>query len=187
MINDDLRNCFRFTRPRLRAGDFITALQYVIAGPIVYLADHHLFMAALEVEFSRLGTVWGVIAAVFVIHDSGKGSFKLAVSLLIGTVLAALITLAYLLMFSFSVIGLGLCLGVGALLCRAFGRRDSLIPTSIAISVIMITAGAPSDHETWFNPLLRLGNFLIGALCGTLVVALTSLLFRRHEVDVEGP
>ena len=185
MISDDLKACFRFTRPRLRAPDFIVALQYVIAAPLVYMAVLHLFESALGFELSRLGALWSVIATVFVIHESGTGSFKLAVSFLVGTVCAALVTLVYLLLFSFSVIGLALCLGLGALLCRAIGRGDAMIPASIATAVILITAGGPGDHHPWIHPALRFVESLIGALCGTLVVVVTSLLFRRHKADAE--
>ncbi|MEM7445355.1 MAG: FUSC family protein [Pseudomonadota bacterium] len=178
MSHDDIKDSFRFSRPKLGTFDVIAALQYAAVAPIVYLAELYLLMGPLGLELSRLGAMWGVIAAVFVIHGSRTATLKLAIFRMLGTVVGIAIMLIYLAFFPFHVIGLGACLFFGALLCRAFGRNDLVIVTLITIAVIMVDAGNPTDQATWVNPALRFGDSLIGAVSGFLVVAVTSLVVR---------
>lgn len=185
MSHDDIKDSLRFGRPKVGALDVVAAVQYAAVAPIVYLAELYLLMGPLGLELSRLGAMWGVIAAVFVIHGSRSATLKLAIFRMLGTVFGIAIMLVYLAFFPFHVIGLAACLFVGALFCRAFGRNDLVIVTLITIAVIMVDAGNPTYQAPWVNPALRFGDSLIGAVSGFLVVAITSL-FVRTEAPEDG-
>jgi len=180
MSHDAIKDSLRFGRPKVGAFDLVAALQYAAVAPIVYLAELYLLMGPLGLELSRLGAMWGVIAAVFVIHGSRSATLKLAIFRMLGTVLGIAIMLVYLALFPFHVIGLAVCLFLGALLCRAFGRNDLVIVTLITIAVIMVDAGNPTYPAPWVNPALRFGDTLIGAASGFLIVAITSLVARTE-------
>jgi len=180
MSHDAIKDSLRFGRPKVGGVDLVAALQYAAVAPIVYLAELYLLMGPLGLELSRLGAMWGVIAAVFVIHGSRSATLKLAIFRMLGTVFGIAIMLVYLAFFPFHVIGLAVCLFVGALLCRGLGRNDLVIVTLITIAVIMVDAGNPTYQAPWVNPALRFGDTLIGAASGFLIVAITSLVVRTE-------
>ena len=183
MNHDAIKDSLRFGRPQVGAFDLVAALQYAAAAPIVYLAELYLLMGPLGLELSRLGAMWGVIAAVFVIHGSRSATLKLAIFRMLGTVFGIAIMLVYLAFFPFHVIGLAVCLFVGTLLCRGLGRNDLVIVTLITIAVIMVDAGNPTYQAPWVNPALRFGDTLIGAASGFLIVAITSAFVRTEAPE----
>ena len=66
---------------------------------------------------------------------------------------------------SFSVWGMALLIGVGALVLLLIGHADDVITATATTSVVMVLA-AISPHDAWEQPVLRLADTAVGIAMG---------------------
>jgi hypothetical protein len=69
-------------------------------------------------------------------------------------------------------------LGIGTLILIALGRRDDIITTGITTTVLMLGA-ALSPDDGWRQPLLRLGDTVLGVGIGMTCKWIASFLHGR--------
>jgi uncharacterized membrane protein YccC len=112
-----------------------------------------------------LGGMWAVIATIFVFRFGHEESIPAAVSRMAATLLSFVLCLVYLLILPFSVWGLALLVGVGALVMTLVGRPRDIVTTGITTAVVMVVA-ALEPRNAWQQPILRLVDTIAGVAVG---------------------
>jgi hypothetical protein len=112
-----------------------------------------------------LGGMWAVIATAFVYRLSSRESHGAALTRMSATVLSFALCLVYLLVVPFRPWGLALLIGVGAVVLSLLGRADDIVTCSITTAVVLVVA-ALSPHDAWQQPILRLGDTVVGVAIG---------------------
>lgn len=139
-----------------------------------WISSQH-FYGAVNADSAILGSMWAVIATIFVLRESHSKSLSAGLVRVVTTVCSAILCLLYFLAFSFSPIGLALLIAVGYLVANALDRPDDAVPTGITITVVMVV-GALNPEKAWLEPLLRLADTLIGSAVAIAAALIAGLL-----------
>jgi uncharacterized membrane protein YccC len=125
-----------------------------------------------------LGGMWAVIAAIFVLRDSYQQSITAAVSRMTATLASFLLCLVYLAFAPFHPWALALLAAASALVVTLAGRPGDAVTAAITTTVVMVVA-AISPHNAWEQPILRLGDTVIGVAVGVAAAWLDLRIARR--------
>ena len=126
---------------------------------------------------SFVGGLWAVISGIIVFEITAMGTLQSAKTRIIGTFTGAFISGVYLILFSFSIIGYGITIAIGILICYAFKIQNSLKLTSITISVVLIVSTIENELHPFMNAGLRFAESAIGIGIALLVA------FSSHYLD----
>jgi uncharacterized membrane protein YgaE (UPF0421/DUF939 family) len=123
-----------------------------------------------------LGGMWAAVATVFVFRETRLDSLSAGISRLIATCVSFALCLAYLVVLPFHLVGLAVLLGLGTVIMMYVDRRDDIVTTAI---VVVMFVAAISPQDAWHQPLLRLGDTVVGIAVGVTCKWLASFLFYR--------
>jgi uncharacterized membrane protein YgaE (UPF0421/DUF939 family) len=112
-----------------------------------------------------LGGLWAVISTAFVYRVSYQESHRAALSRISATLFSFALCLLCLLFTPYHLWGLALLVGVGAFVLILIGREDDIVTCTITTAVVMVVAGL-SPNNAWQQPVLRLGDTVVGAVVG---------------------
>jgi uncharacterized membrane protein YgaE (UPF0421/DUF939 family) len=132
-----------------------------------------------------LGGMWAVIAAIFVLRDSYQQSITAALSRMSATLASFVLCLVYLAFAPFHPWALALLAATSALVVTLAGRPGDAVTAAITTTVIMVVA-ALSPHDAWEQPILRLGDTVIGVAVGVAAAWLDLRAFRRQSRAAAG-
>jgi uncharacterized membrane protein YgaE (UPF0421/DUF939 family) len=132
-----------------------------------------------------VGSLWAVIATVFVFRDSYLRSVRAAVSRMSATLVSFGICLIYLTFLPFHPWALAVLIGVSALTVTLMGQPDGAITAGITTAVVMVTA-ALTPHDAWQQPILRFVDTIIGIAVG-IAAAWVGLRVLRPGSTLRNP
>jgi uncharacterized membrane protein YccC len=139
-------------------------------------------VAAESRTANLIGGLWAVIATIFVCRVSYEASEKAAASRIVATFISFVICLLYLLFLPFHLWAFAVLIGLSALVAIIIGRRGDAIIAALTTAVVLVVAEA-SPHDAWKQPILRLGDTIVGVIVGVAAGWLSSRLVsaaRRH-------
>jgi uncharacterized membrane protein YgaE (UPF0421/DUF939 family) len=158
--------------------DFFYALDMALACLISYSITTSVLSPFVAEPDSLLGGMWATVATVFVFRETRARSLAAVDSRLIATGVSFVLCFTYLLVLPFHPVGMAVLLGTGTLLLMALGRRDDIITTGITTTVVMLGA-ALNPHDGWRQPLLRLGDTVLGVGVGVACKWIASFLYGQ--------
>ena len=120
---------------------------------------------SVSAEDDYLGGMWAVIATVFVYRTGYEQSLAAALSRTWATLRSVALCLLYLLFLPFTPVGLAVLIGLGCLVLTLLGRPGEVMTAGITTAVVMVVA-ALSPHDAWQQPILRLGDTVVGIRVG---------------------
>jgi Fusaric acid resistance protein-like len=169
-----------------------------IACLVTYWLATYLFsrLYFLPMADELLGGLWAVIATVFVYRFSYYQSTAAAVSRMAATLVSFALCLIYLILLPFHPLALAALIGASALAATLIGRPGDAITAGITTAVVMVSA-APSAHDAWQQPILRLADTIVGVAVGVAAAWLDLRVIHsrtylggqsgRAPADVEAP
>ena len=147
---------------------------------ITWWASNVQFYGYINADTALLGSMWAVIATIFVLRESHSKSLSAGLVRIVATVCSAIICSIYFLLLPFSPVGLVALIALGYLVANALDRPDDAVTSGITITVIMVV-GALNPDKAWLEPLLRLVDTLIGSAVAIGAAWIAALL--RLEVQ----
>jgi uncharacterized membrane protein YgaE (UPF0421/DUF939 family) len=150
----------------------------VIACLISYSISTSVLSAFVDEANVLLGGMWATVATIFVFRETRLDSLSAGTSRLFATFVSFALCLAYLLIWPFHAAGLVALLGIGTVTMMYLNRRDAIVTTGITTTVVMIGA-ALSPEDAWRQPLLRLGDTVLGIGVGVTCKWIASYLYFR--------
>jgi len=163
---------------KLSTWDFFYALDMAIACLVSYAISTSVLSPFVDKPDALLGGMWATVATVFVFRETRLDSLSAGISRLIATCVSFALCLAYLVLLPFHPVGLATLLGIGTVVMMYLGRRDDIMTTAITTVVVMVVA-AMSPQNAWHQPILRLGDTVIGITVGVACKWIASFLFYR--------
>jgi uncharacterized membrane protein YgaE (UPF0421/DUF939 family) len=161
----------------------VLSLACLLAYWLVTFVFSHVY--SLSRADDLVGSLWAVIATVFVFRDSYLRSVRAAASRMSATLVSFAICLIYLAFLPFHPWALAVLIGVSALTVTLMGRPDDAITAGITTAVVMVTA-ALSPHDAWQQPILRMADTIIGIAVG-IAAAWVGLRVLRPESRLGNP
>jgi len=115
---------------------------------------------------------------VFVFRETRVDSLSAGIGLVIATCVSFALCLTYLVIFPFHPVGLAALLGIGTMIMMYLGCRDDTVVTGISTTMVMVVA-AIDPQDAWRQPLLRLGDTVVGIAVGVACKWIGSFLYYR--------
>ena len=116
---------------------------------------------------SAIGGLWTVITGLVVLQSSRSETLSSASLRLLGSLIGAIISAAYLLILPFSAVGMAVCIGFAVLLCRLLSVPDHARLAGITVAVVLVVSSRSPTLSPLLNASLRFVESAIGA--GTAV------------------
>jgi uncharacterized membrane protein YgaE (UPF0421/DUF939 family) len=129
-----------------------------------------------------LGGMWAAIAAAFVFRESNSDSVAAGVSRLAATCVSIALCFAYLWFFPATPAAIAVVLAAGTLVMFLLNRPGEIVTTAITTIVVMAVAILGAT-DAWLQPLLRLGDTVVGIAIGVLCNWSASIAFRTNADD----
>jgi uncharacterized membrane protein YccC len=164
---------------RLSAWDIAYAIDMAIACLITYwvmMEIHDRF--GLGASSQVVGTLWAVVATIYVFRDTRAKSLSASVGRMVATGVSFALCLVYLLLFPFTPAGLLAVLAAGTLIMMALGRREEIGLAAVTTAVVMLVAAIDAQNA-WQQPLLRLMDTMIGIAIGVACKWIASFVFFK--------
>lgn len=121
------------------------------------------FTALFHGASAVVGGLWSMISAVVVLQATRRETITSAWRRILGTLIGAVISAAYLLAFPYSLVGMAVCIGATVLLGQATGSPDHARLAAITVAVIMVTSSVDAALSPLVNASLRFAESCIGA------------------------
>ncbi len=138
------------------------ALQLVVACTITWFLSSSVIYGLIDIRNEMLGSMWAVIATIFVLKESHGESLKAALVRIAATLSSVAVCFLYFLVLPFNPLGMVVLIGTGYLIANALGRPEDAVTTGITIAVVMVVGGLePATART--EPLFRLFDTLVGS------------------------
>ncbi len=154
--------------------NWLFALQLTLACSITWFISSVLIYGMVETSNEMLGSMWAVIATIFVLKESHTASLNAGLVRIAATLSSVAVCFVYFLFLPFHPLGMVLLIGAGYLIANALGRPDDAVTTGITIAVVMVVGGlAPSTALS--EPLFR----LLDTLTGSAVAIAAAWAFAR--------
>lgn len=167
---------------RRHRNHWLFALLLSIACLVTWWTSNVQFYGYVDAETGMLGSMWAVIATIFVLRESHTKSLSAGLVRILATVSSTIICATYFLLLPFSPVGLAALIGLGYLIANVFGRPDDAVTSGITITVVMVV-GALNPDKAWLEPLLRLADTLIGSAVAIAAAFLGKALWSEDEAS----
>lgn len=161
------------------------ALLLGLACLVTWWLSNVQFYGHVDAETALLGSMWAVIATIFVLRESHAKSLSAGLVRILATVSSTILCSLYFLMLPFSPIGLAALVALSYLIANALDRPDDAVTAGITITVVMVV-GALNPEKAWLEPLLRLVDTLIGSAVAIAAAFLGRLLWSEGEASAGG-
>jgi uncharacterized membrane protein YgaE (UPF0421/DUF939 family) len=163
---------------RLSPWDVAYAANLAITTFIIYALTTSITPLLIHRPAEPVGILWAVISGVFVFRDTREHSLSAGIARLFATCVSFALCLAYLLLFPANPLGMAILIAIGTLLLMLAGHRDEIGLLAITTAVVLIVA-AENPQTAWQQPLLRLGDTVVGVAVGIACKLVASFLFFR--------
>ena len=158
--------------------DLFYALNMAVACLISYSLTTHVLSPLVGTPDALLGGMWASVATVFVFRATRADSLSAGINRLIATCVSFALCLTYLLILPFHPAGLSALLAIGTVIIMYLDRREDILTTGITTTVVMLGAALSPQHA-WRQPLLRLGDTVLGIGVGVTCKWIASFLYYR--------
>ena len=112
-----------------------------------------------------IGGLWAAIATIFVSKSCYQKSVAAGVSRVAGTLVSFVVCFVYLIFLPVHLWAFALLIGVSALVPALAGRPADVATAAITTAVLLALAPL-MPHNAWQQPILRLGDTVVGVIVG---------------------
>ncbi len=156
------------------------AIQHILIVIGAYLSGYY-FTGLFHGPTSFIGGLWAVISGIIVIESSHIDTWQSAKKRIIGTFIGVVISGAYLFFFDFSILGYGICIALGVLICYLVNAPQSIKLSGITISVVLIVSTIEKELHPFANAGLRFAESAIGTGIALLAAFITYYLDKTNS------
>jgi uncharacterized membrane protein YgaE (UPF0421/DUF939 family) len=127
---------------------------------------------------SYVGGLWAAISGIIVGETTAKDTLHSSKIRIIGSLTGAIISGIYLSIFPFSILGFGICIASGVMICFLLKIQHSIKLTAITISVILVVSTVEHELHPLKNAALRFMESAIGTGLA-LIIAFATHYFNK--------
>jgi uncharacterized membrane protein YccC len=171
-----------------RAGGFL----HRMAGPV---SSALLFALVSVVSFSlalaitgyvpqdtatrTIGALWAMISAIVVMQDTRTATISTAWLRILGSLIGAIFSALYLLLFPFSILGMGILIGLVVLTCELLHLPGHLRLAGLTAGIVMVISVVNPDIPPVVNAATRFFEVIIGSSVAVATAWIWQYVFGR--------
>ena len=129
-----------------------------------------------------IGGLWAAIATIFVSKSCYQQSVAAGVSRVAGTLVSFVVCFVYLVVLPVHLWAFALLIGVSALVPALAGRQGDVATAAITTAVLLALAPL-NPHHAWQQPILRLGDTVVGVIVGVAAEWLRRRLIGQPDAQ----
>jgi uncharacterized membrane protein YccC len=152
------------------------ALQSALASLASYWCGFY-FTSFFHGASASLGGLWSLISGLVVLQATRRNTWSSAWLRILGTLVGAIISAAYLSLLPFTALGMAASMLVTILLCHAARIPDHARLAALTVAVIMVLS---SENPT-LNPVLSAALRFTESCIGTAIAVLTVVMWPGPE------
>lgn len=156
-----------------------TAVQFALVSAISFSLA--LFVAAVVPESgdtAMIGAMWAMISAIIVTQDTRSATLSTAWIRILGSLIGAVLSAIYLLLFPFSIVGMGILIGVVVIICELLRLPGYLRLASLTAGVIIVISVVNPDIPPVVNAATRFFEVIIGSTVAIAAAWIWHYLFH---------
>lgn len=144
------------------------ALENMVVSFLAFIVGVH-FTSLFHEASSAIGGLWVVISGLVVLQSTRGETLSSAWLRVLGSLIGAIVSGAYLWVLPFSALGMAVCIGLTVLLCRLMGVPDHARLAGITVSVVMVASSLSPSLSPLLNAFLRFVESSIGTAMAVAV------------------
>lgn len=141
---------------------FYSGLQNFLIAIFSFVCGYYV-TSTVDHSSPAIDGLWAVISAILVFQNTYAETLKSAQVRIIGALIGSVIASLYLTFFEFSVLGLGVCIFLGILVCYVSHIPDKVRITSVSVSVVLLVSSVNPEINPFLNGSLRFVESIIGS------------------------
>jgi uncharacterized membrane protein YccC len=146
-----------------------SAIQIALVSLASYLCGFY-FSAYFHRPSAEMGGLWALISGIVVLQATWRTTMSSAWLRVLGTLIGAIISAAYLSLLPFNPFGMAACIFATVLVCYAAGIPDSARLAAITVALIMVVSSIDSTVSPITNAALRFSESCLGTAIAVLAV-----------------
>jgi uncharacterized membrane protein YccC len=162
--------------PKITFNSLRLALQDAAVSLLAYLAGLY-FTRLVHGTASHIGALWATISGLVVLQATRRETVATAWLRILGTLIGAIISAAYLSVLPFSPVGMAACIGLTVLLCHTLRVPDHARLATITVAVIMVI----SYNDPRMNPAINAAMRFLESCIGTILAVLAVLVWPEPQ------
>lgn len=144
---------------------FTTALQFAIVSSLAFSLA--LFVSNLFPESpdtGMIGAMWAMISAIVVTQDTHSATISTAWLRIFGSLIGAIFSALYLILFPFSIVGMGILIGVVVFTCVLLRMPGHLRLAALTAGVVLVISVQNPAISPVVNAATRFFEVIIGSM-----------------------
>jgi len=110
-----------------------------------------------------IGALWAMISAIVVMQDTRSATISTAWLRILGSLIGAVFSAIYLLVFPFSIVGMGILIGIVVLTCELLHLPGHLRLAGLTAGIVMVISVVNPDIPPVVNATTRFFEVIIGS------------------------
>jgi len=150
---------------------FLTAIQFALVATISFTLAHLIspYIPCSTEESAMIGSLWAMISSILVTQDTRSLTIRTAWLQIFGAFLGAVFSAAYLTLFSFSIAGMGLVIGLVVFACILLGFPGHIRLAAFNVGIVMVISAINPTIPPDINAATRFTEVLIGSTVAVAV------------------
>jgi uncharacterized membrane protein YccC len=146
-----------------------SAIQIALVSLASYLCGFY-FSSLFHRPSAGMGGLWALISGVVVLQSTWRSTLSSAWLRVLGTLMGAIISAAYLSLLPFNPFGMAACIFATVLVCHAAGAPDPARLAALTVALIMVVSSIDSTVSPITNAALRFAESCLGTAVAVLAV-----------------
>jgi Predicted membrane protein len=116
-----------------------------------------------DTDTRMIGALWAMISAIVVMQDTRSATISTAWLRILGSLIGAVFSALYLVFFPFSIVGMGILIGVVVLTCELLHLPGHLRLAGLTAGIVMVISVVNPDIPPFVNAATRFFEVMIGS------------------------
>jgi len=156
---------------RRMAAPLSTALQFALVSSLSFsLAFLLSYLLSESPDTRLLGSMWAMISAIVVTQETRSATISTAWVRILGSLIGAIFSALYLMIFPFSIVGMGLMIGIVVLTCELLRMPGHLRLAALTVGIVMVV----SFQNPGISPVVNAATRFMEVIIGSTVAVATA-------------
>ena len=176
----DTKHSGRMTRFMWRmAATLSTAIQFALVASLSFSLALLLSVVLPDSsDTAMIGALWAMISAIIVTQETRSATISMGGLRVMGSFIGAVFSAVYLILFPFSIVGMGVLIGIVVLTCVLIGMPGYLRLAALTAGIVLVISAQNPDIPPLVNAAHRFLEVIIGSSVAIAAAWVWQYLFK---------
>jgi len=166
------------------AGPLSSAILFALVSVVSFaLAFFITGYAPEDADTRMIGAMWAMISAIVVMQDTRSATISTAWLRILGSLIGAVFSALYLVFFPFSIVGMGVLIGLVVLVCELLHLPGHLRLAGLTAGIVLVISAVNPDIPPVINAATRFFEVIIGSSVAVAAAWIWQYFFPEKYVS----